>query len=111
MEEKDKQERIFTCNGTTCTGGDLDNKRNPEKATLRMELRINGHVAFKKSDELDIQIPKEYGLKKIFRGIAIISSTPKTIRSGRDTKTTVINIEIIRKHNMENFIEFVAVPT
>lgn len=38
-----------------------------------MKLMINGYVMFKKDDKLDIQIPKEYGLKRMFRGISIIS--------------------------------------
>ena len=106
MEEKDKQQKIFTCNDTTCMGGDLKNKRNPENATLRMVLSINGSVMFKKADKLDIQIPKEYGFKALFRGLAIISGAPKTVRIGTSTKTTIFTIEIIRKHNMDNFIEF-----
>ena len=42
---------------------------------------------FKKDEKLDIKIPKEYGLNKNFRGIAVISEIPG---SGLSVKTTTI---------------------
>ena len=57
MDEKDTQQKIFTCTDTVCLGGDLNNKKNPMNATLRLKLIIYGGVSFKKDEKLDIQIP------------------------------------------------------